>query len=92
MAQRYSVYDPLDSRCAIDAKKLENVAVYWPRTYQWPAAEKWANSIFRGLQQFVHVYFKEIPNPIKDIVVIHWVTNHATHEVAIETRTVEIRK
>lgn len=84
MAQRYSLDQPLSSPCPIDAKKLENVAVYWPGKYQWPAAEKWVNSILRGLQKFVRVYLKKIPQPYKGIVVIHWVNNHATHEVAID--------
>jgi hypothetical protein len=74
----------LQDLSSFQSAQFETLTIHWPKTYQWPPAEKWMVSLVHGLRKFVAVQTKEIPQPYKGIVVAHVLVGKAKYEIAID--------
>jgi len=81
---RPSSVEALPPSWPLEPNRLERMLIVWPRTYDWPHAHRWLDTLLSGLQTHVSVRFAELSQPYHHVVLFHLELDGSRHEVAID--------
>lgn len=62
--------NPTATAWPLDPRRLEQVLIRWPSSYQWPLCVKWVESLLQGFRRFVKTEIAEIRQPYNGIVIV----------------------
>jgi len=68
----------------LDASRLAECRIFWPTSYPWKPAAKWYEQIRQGLERFVRVDRRHIPQPSGAVLAIEVMDNGRTVPVLID--------
>jgi hypothetical protein len=74
--------DPLS--WPISREQLAPLKILWPRTYQWPFAVFWVQSLQEGMRRFVEMENAALEQSYPGVVIIQALVNGESHDVAID--------
>lgn len=67
----------------LDSKRLDDVTIHWPLTYEWVGASDWVDLLLFGFRQYVKVEFVDIPQEYKGTVVFRVVIGDEVRTISI---------
>jgi hypothetical protein len=75
---------PLALAWPLASDSLERVVLRWPSAYNRHGAGRWVNTLLAGLQRYVKIELRDLPQPFANVVMIQMRLHGKSHDVAID--------
>lgn len=75
---------PLPLTWPLDERKLAGCKLVWPAIYRWPQAAKWMAPIISGLQNYVKIEYRDIPQSSPKVVLVELHHGSEIQSIAID--------